>query len=199
MSETLIIDDNNNDRFLFARYIKTGKSIQVTCAPNGDEGLTFLRGHPQTNLVIVDQQMPGKMQGHEFTQALLDDDDLKNPERTLVWHSSAIEHIMGEMTATLVELIGKTIDNKHIKRLLLMQKPQDSDGGKVWGDFIRELPNIPLDNRILTCEVESGNQRKELVFAGSNGYWQKAKKELRAKAREIIETGYNHSPGPDDI
>jgi len=54
----LIVDDDDELRFLYSSVLKTMGIGRVLEACNGEEGLEMLREHPEIDLVILDKDMP---------------------------------------------------------------------------------------------------------------------------------------------
>lgn len=65
----LIVDDEFLARTMAADVV-AGAGFEVVEAPNADEGMRILQGHPDIRLLVTDIEMPGSMDGLELACAV---------------------------------------------------------------------------------------------------------------------------------
>jgi len=74
----LVVDDDEEDFFLLADYIKhCQQNVTLTYAQNGDEAIQKLQEGLEPNLVVVDIQMP-RMDGYELLVWLMDSEQWRH-------------------------------------------------------------------------------------------------------------------------
>ncbi len=73
----LIVEDERHIREALAALL-LDEGYRVALAANGQEGLQFLRSHPETDLILVDLVMPG-VDGWQFRR-----EQLRDPELALI-------------------------------------------------------------------------------------------------------------------
>jgi two-component system chemotaxis response regulator CheY len=101
----LVIDDSRAVR-AFIRPILRELNIEVVEAGNGREGLDQLRALPDTELVLVDWNMP-VMDGLEFIRAVRADKDFDPVRIVMVTTESESEQMNRAMAAGANEYIMK--------------------------------------------------------------------------------------------
>lgn len=74
--KVLIVDDSRAMRSILSKALKEAGIYEIAEARDGQEGLTYLQGHPETSLALVDWNMP-VMTGIEMIRAVREDDGLK--------------------------------------------------------------------------------------------------------------------------
>ena len=56
--KALVVDDSRAMRVILSQALKEAGFTEIAQAQHGKEGLDYLVGHPDTNLALVDWQMP---------------------------------------------------------------------------------------------------------------------------------------------
>ena len=69
MKKALVVDDSRAMRTILSQSLKEAGFAEVSQAANGREGYEFLVGHPDTELCLVDWNMP-EMSGIEFVRSV---------------------------------------------------------------------------------------------------------------------------------
>jgi two-component system chemotaxis response regulator CheY len=75
--KALIVDDARAMRMMLSGMLKQVGFVDVAQAANGKEGLDYLTAHPDTNLALVDWNMP-EMTGIEMVEAVRKNAGLKD-------------------------------------------------------------------------------------------------------------------------
>lgn len=86
--KVLVVDDAVDARY-FLTYILKSINVEVDCACNGQEALTYLQTHEPPSLIILDLHMP-VMDGREFYRHQRSDERLRSIPVLL--YTSASEH-----------------------------------------------------------------------------------------------------------
>ena len=81
--KALVVDDSRVMRVLLSNVLKEVGFTEVAQAPHGRDGLTYLCGHPDTQLALVDWNMP-EMTGIEMVEAVRQNSDLNGVRLVMV-------------------------------------------------------------------------------------------------------------------
>jgi CheY-like chemotaxis protein len=87
----LLVEDNYATQMLL-KIVLGSVGYDLDMVSNGSEGLTFLKGHPDTSLVILDLRMP-KHSGVSFLEARARSDELKRVPLMILSGDSTIEEV----------------------------------------------------------------------------------------------------------
>lgn len=87
----LLAEDNHGMRLLLSLVLDKTK-YDMHHVENGDEAITFVREHPDTDLVILDLRMP-KASGTKFLDARASDDQVKKAKVLILSGDTSIEDV----------------------------------------------------------------------------------------------------------
>ena len=114
--KALIVDDSRAIRLVLSR-IMADCGFEVAEARHGREALTYLQAHVDTDLALVDWNMP-EMSGLELLQAVRDDDRLSGLRMMMVTTETEVSHIERALTAGADEYVMKPFSKEIIQEKL---------------------------------------------------------------------------------
>jgi two-component system chemotaxis response regulator CheY len=103
--KALVVDDSRAMRVLLSRMLEEC-GFQVAQAQHGGEGLSHLLQHPDTNLALVDWNMP-EMTGIEMVEAVRKDQKLANVRLMMVTTESEMSQVERALAAGANEYVMK--------------------------------------------------------------------------------------------
>ncbi|MDO8795181.1 MAG: response regulator [Vicinamibacterales bacterium] len=114
--KALIVDDSRAIRLVLSR-IMTDCGFEVAEARHGREALTYLQSHVDTDVALIDWNMP-EMSGLELVQAVRDDDRLNGLRMMMVTTETEVSHIERALTAGANEYVMKPFSREIIEEKL---------------------------------------------------------------------------------
>jgi two-component system chemotaxis response regulator CheY len=125
--KALIVDDSRAVRLVLSRIL-TGIGFEVAEARHGREALTYLQSHVDTDVALVDWNMP-EMNGLELVEAVRADDRLRDLRLMMVTTETEVSHIQQALSAGANEYVMKPFSKEIIeeKLQLLGVAGEDSD------------------------------------------------------------------------
>ncbi|MGE3957487.1 MAG: response regulator [Vicinamibacterales bacterium] len=103
--KALIVDDSLAMR-LILRQMLTGLGSEVAEAGHGREALAYLQAHPDTDIALVDWNMP-EMNGLELVQAVRGDGRLVSVRLMMVTTQTEMAHVQRALEAGADEYVMK--------------------------------------------------------------------------------------------
>jgi two-component system, chemotaxis family, chemotaxis protein CheY len=104
--KALVVDDSRIMRMLLSQMLKEVGFTEVGQAQHGQEGLAYLTGHPDTNLALVDWNMP-EMTGIEMVEAVRKDAALNDVKLVMVTTESESGNVERALTLGANEYVMK--------------------------------------------------------------------------------------------
>ena len=114
--QVLILDDSRAMR-LVLRRILTALGFEVAEARHGREALTFLQAHADTDVALVDWNMP-EMNGLEFVQAVRRDRARDGMRLMMITTESEISQMTLALSSGAEEYIMKPFDKAMVLQKL---------------------------------------------------------------------------------
>jgi two-component system chemotaxis response regulator CheY len=114
--KALIVDDSRAMR-LVLRQMLTALGFEVAEARHGREALTFLQAHADTDVALVDWNMP-EMNGLELVEAVRADASLTKLRLMMVTTETEIAHIQRALAAGANEYVMKPFSKDIIEQKL---------------------------------------------------------------------------------
>ncbi len=114
--KALIVDDSRAMR-LVLRQILTALGMEVAEARHGREALTYLQGHVDTAVALVDWNMP-EMNGLELVEAVRQDGALAALRLMMVTTETEIAHVEKALRAGANEYVMKPFSKEIIEEKL---------------------------------------------------------------------------------
>lgn len=114
--KALIVDDSRAIRLVLSR-IMTDCGFEVAEARHGREALTYLQSHVDTDVALIDWNMP-EMSGLELVQAVRGDDRLSGLRMMMVTTETEVSHIERALTAGANEYVMKPFSREIIEEKL---------------------------------------------------------------------------------
>ena len=121
--KALIVDDSRASR-LMLRRILTIIGFEVAEAGDGREALTYLQTHVDTQLALVDWNMP-EMNGLELVQAVRQDTRLDHLRLMMVTTETDVGHIERALLAGANEYVMKPFSRDSIEEKLRLLGVRD--------------------------------------------------------------------------
>jgi len=90
--KALVVDDSRAMRTILTQSLKEAGFVDVSQAANGREGYEFLVGHPETQLCLVDWNMP-EMTGIQMVEAVRKEDALAAVRIMMVTTETEVAHM----------------------------------------------------------------------------------------------------------
>jgi len=114
--KALIVDDSRAIR-LVLRQILSGLGLDIAEARHGREALTYLQSHIDTDVALVDWNMP-EMNGLELVQAVRGDARLNDLKLMMVTTETEVAHIERALLAGANEYVMKPFSKDIIEEKL---------------------------------------------------------------------------------
>ena len=106
MKKALVVDDSRAMRTILSQSLKEAGFAEVSQAANGREGYEFLVGHPDTELCLVDWNMP-EMTGIQMVEAVRKEDALGSVRIMMVTTETEAAHMQRAIEAGANEYVMK--------------------------------------------------------------------------------------------
>jgi len=124
--KALIVDDSRAIRLVLSQ-IMTGFGFEVAEARHGREALTYLQSHVDTDVALIDWNMP-EMNGLELVEAVRGDARLSDLRMMMVTTETEVSHIQRALQAGANEYVMKPFSKEIIEeKLLLLGVGGDAD------------------------------------------------------------------------
>jgi two-component system chemotaxis response regulator CheY len=124
MKTTALVVDDSRAMRLILRHILTGIGFEVAEAAHGRDALTYLEGHLDTELALIDWNMP-EMNGLELVQAVRQNDRLRNLRMMMVTTETEMANVTRAMEAGADEYIMKPFSKEIVlEKLQLLGLPR---------------------------------------------------------------------------
>ena len=124
--KALIVDDSRAIRLVLSQ-IMTGFGFEVAEARHGREALTYLQSHVDTDVALIDWNMP-EMNGLELVEAVRGDARLNDLRMMMVTTETEVSHIQRALQAGANEYVMKPFSKEIIEeKLLLLGVGGDAD------------------------------------------------------------------------
>mgnify|MGYP003341845777 CR=1 FL=1 len=104
--KALVVDDSRVVRMMLSQMLKDIGFADVAQAQHGKEGLTYLTGNPDTQLALVDWNMP-EMTGIEMVEEVRKDNALSNCKLMMVTTESEVSQVERALTLGANEFVMK--------------------------------------------------------------------------------------------
>ena len=104
--KALVVDDSRVVRMMLSQMLKDIGFADVAQAQHGKEGLTYLTGNPDTQLALVDWNMP-EMTGIELVEAVRKDSRLDRMRLMMVTTETEMAQIERALGAGANEYVMK--------------------------------------------------------------------------------------------
>lgn len=114
--KALIVDDSRAMR-LVLRQILSSFGFEIAEARHGREALTYLQSHVDTDIALVDWNMP-EMNGLELVEAVRGDDRLNELRMMMVTTETEVAHIERALLAGANEYVMKPFSKEIIEEKL---------------------------------------------------------------------------------
>jgi two-component system chemotaxis response regulator CheY len=114
--KALIVDDSRAIRLVLSR-IMTECGFEVAEARHGREALTYLQSHVDTDVALIDWNMP-EMNGLELVEAVREDDRLRELRMMMVTTETEVSHIQRALLAGANEYVMKPFSKEIIEEKL---------------------------------------------------------------------------------
>ena len=114
--KALIVDDSRAIRLVLSR-IMTGCGFEVAEARHGREALTYLQSNVDTDVALIDWNMP-EMNGLELVEAVRGDDRLRELRMMMVTTETEVSHIQKALLAGANEYVMKPFSREVIEEKL---------------------------------------------------------------------------------
>ena len=114
--KALIVDDSRAIRLVLSR-IMTGCGFEVAEARHGREALTYLQANVDTDVALIDWNMP-EMNGLELVEAVRGDDRLRELRMMMVTTETEVSHIQKALLAGANEYVMKPFSREVIEEKL---------------------------------------------------------------------------------
>jgi two-component system, chemotaxis family, chemotaxis protein CheY len=106
MKKALVVDDSRAMRTILSQSLKEAGFADVSQAANGREGYEFLVGHPDTELCLVDWNMP-EMTGIQMVEAVRKEQALGSVRIMMVTTETEAAHMQRAIEAGANEYVMK--------------------------------------------------------------------------------------------
>jgi two-component system, chemotaxis family, chemotaxis protein CheY len=106
MKKALVVDDSRAMRTILSQSLKEAGFADVSQAANGREGYEFLVGHPDTELCLVDWNMP-EMTGIQMVEAVRKEEALGSVRIMMVTTETEAAHMQRAIEAGANEYVMK--------------------------------------------------------------------------------------------
>jgi len=114
--KALIVDDSRAIRLVLSK-IMTDCGFEVAEARHGREALTYLQSHADTDVALIDWNMP-EMNGLELVEAVRGDDRLRELRMMMVTTETEVSHIQRALLAGANEYVMKPFSREIIEEKL---------------------------------------------------------------------------------
>jgi two-component system chemotaxis response regulator CheY len=114
--KALIVDDSRAIRLVLSQ-IMTGIGFEVAEARHGREALTYLQSHVDTDVALIDWNMP-EMNGLELVEAVRCDARLNDIRLMMVTTETEVSHIERALLAGANEYVMKPFSKEIIEEKL---------------------------------------------------------------------------------
>lgn len=104
--KALVVDDSRAMRMILSGALREAGIQDVAQAQHGKEGYDYLTGHPETNLVLVDWNMP-EMNGIDMVKAVRQQENLGGVKIMMVTTESEMAHMQQAIEAGANEYVMK--------------------------------------------------------------------------------------------
>lgn len=104
--KALVVDDSRAMRTILTKMLKEAGFSDVAEAPHGRAGLEHLVGHPETQLALVDWNMP-EMTGLEMIAAVRKEPSLASVRLMMVTTETEMAHVQQAIDAGANEYVMK--------------------------------------------------------------------------------------------
>jgi len=104
--KALVVDDSRAMRTILSRALRDAGFADVAQAPHGKEGYEYLVLHPDTELALVDWNMP-EMTGIEMVRAVRGEQALSNVKLMMVTTEAEMGHMQQALEAGADEYVMK--------------------------------------------------------------------------------------------
>lgn len=104
--KALVVDDSRVVRMMLSQMLKDIGFTDVGQAQHGKEGLTYLTGNPDTQLALVDWNMP-EMTGIEMVEAVRQNGALGSVKLMMVTTESEVSQVERALTLGANEFVMK--------------------------------------------------------------------------------------------
>ena len=104
--KALVVDDSRAMRVILSQALKEAGFTEVAQAQHGKEGLDYLVAHPETNLALVDWNMP-EMTGIQMVEEVRKHDGLAAVKMMMVTTETEMAHMQRALDAGANEYVMK--------------------------------------------------------------------------------------------
>ena len=104
--KALVVDDSRAMRVILSQALKEAGFTEIAQAQHGKEGLDYLVGHPDTNLALVDWNMP-EMTGIQMITEVRKHDNLAQVRLMMVTTETEMAHMQQALDAGANEYVMK--------------------------------------------------------------------------------------------
>lgn len=104
--KALVVDDSRAMRTILTQALRDAGFAEVAQAQHGKEGLAYLVSHPDTQLALVDWNMP-EMTGIEMVEAVRQQDALAAVRLMMVTTETEMAHMQRALDAGANEYVMK--------------------------------------------------------------------------------------------
>lgn len=104
--KALVVDDSRAMRTILSKTLQEAGFADVAQAQHGKEGYDYLVGHPDTQLVLVDWNMP-EMTGIQMVQAVRKEQALNDVKLMMVTTETEMAHMQQALDAGANEYVMK--------------------------------------------------------------------------------------------
>ena len=104
--KALVVDDSRAMRTILTQSLKEAGFTEVSQAANGREGYEHLKGHPDTQLALVDWNMP-EMTGIQMVEAVRKEGGLSAVRIMMVTTETEVAHMQQAIEAAANEYVMK--------------------------------------------------------------------------------------------
>ena len=104
--KALVVDDSRAMRVILSKTLQEAGFTEVAQAQHGKEGLDYLVGHPDTNLALVDWNMP-EMTGIQMVEEVRKHANLAQVRLMMVTTETEMAHMQRALDAGANEYVMK--------------------------------------------------------------------------------------------
>jgi two-component system, chemotaxis family, chemotaxis protein CheY len=102
----LVVDDSRAMRTILSKTLQEAGFADIAQAQHGREGFEYLTGHPDTQLALVDWNMP-EMTGIQMVEAVRKDSALNGVKIMMVTTETEVAHMQMALDAGANEYVMK--------------------------------------------------------------------------------------------